>query len=670
MSGPPPNYDPNASMLHGGTNSVIQPVMGGGGMPSPNYNIENSLLAGGTGTIEKVFGGGAKTTGNLQGEVYTVRDTDIAEKYRKDYFANIFGLYDRKKDETINYFDVFKNERMNKIKRYTDAGVAQNITIPTVEVVRKAAGGPIPNLPVVYDVLPSDTETIVMIPPMKGDIEKFVRIIQYLFKTEIFRKETSSDLRLRDKVAIVCMSPFFSIEENPDVEKNLLMFYLHLRLQSQNKNNFFVLNSISSFNPGVKFYEEITGLPGIATADAFPIANYLNPSYILFQKPLGKYKGIVITAEFGKILEKPRKNKNKGFKHPSQLLTSETFATIPSMPQDDVDTPFNDYLSIGCHPYKADLIKARTDVPVCKNLLTVFYDEDITSPYLISDKREEIHVFRYNTIREPPILCMDETGKLSKLAPPPGDFAPKENDPNFVKKSEKELKRVEVDAVVRKLRPDTPEVFDNWIKMIYSKEEADFLNSLQLSPTLLHFVFGDNWKLEVAHFLKKVVVSECFRDIQLLTKAECDSVRQFLDKVLDYFYTNAALKFDETPILKLTLPTYVEEEEEAPILEPDQLSSIPAIGTYAWPPEIIDVDPMHFTKDSFGSIDRQVNGTNYAVDFIAVQIKSGDHLFKRLLLDRVAVNDEANQKGVPVEVILKEKLDEQQSNFPDFIFIY
>lgn len=667
MSGPPPNYDPNASMLHGGTNSVIQPVMGGGGMPSPNYNIETSLLAGGTGTIEKVFGGGAKTTGNLQGEVYAIRDTDIAQKYRDDYFANLIGLYGQKKDSTINLFDDFKNDRLNKIKRYTDAGVAQNVVLPTIEVVQRAAGGPIPNLPVIYDILSSDTETIVMIPPMKGDIEKFVRIIQYLFKTEIFRKETTSDLRLKDKIAIVCMSPFFSIDENPDLQKNLLMFYLQLRLESQNKGKFFVLNSINSFNPGVKFYEEIAGLPGIDTPDVFPVANYLNPSYIVLEKPLGKYKGIVISSEFGKILEKPRKNKNKGFKHPSQLLRTATFATIPSMPQDDIDTPFNDYLIIGAHAYKADLLKARTDVPVCKNLLTVFYDEDITNPYMISDKREEIHVFRYNVIREPPILCMDESGKQSKLAPPPGDFAPKENDPNFVKAN---IKRVEVDAVIRKLRYATAEVFDNWMKGIYSKEEADFLNSLQLSPTLLHFVFGDNWKMEVANFLKKVVLSECFRDVQLLTKADCDSVRQFLDKVLDYFYANAALKFDETPILKLTLPTFVEEEEEAPILEPDQLSAVPAIGTYVWPAEIVDVDPMNFTKESFGAIDLQVDGTNYVVDFIAVQVKSGEHLFKRLLVDRVAANNQSTVSAQPVEVVLQQKLDEQQQNFPDFIFIY
>jgi hypothetical protein len=122
--------------------------------------------------------------------------------------------------------------------------------------------------------------------------------------------------------------------------------------------------------------------------------------------------------------------------------------------------------------------------------------------------------------------------------------------------------------------------------------------------------------------------------------------------------------------LKLTLPTFVEEEEEAPILEPDQLSAVPAIGTYVWPAEIVDVDPMNFTKESFGAIDLQVDGTNYVVDFIAVQVKSGEHLFKRLLVDRVAANDQSTVRGQPVEVVLQQKLDEQQQNFPDFIFIY
>lgn len=678
MSGLPPNYDPNVSMLQGGTTSPIQPVMGGGGTP-PNYNIDTSLLAGGTGEIVKVLGGGAKTEGNLQGEVYSVNDTDVTKTYRTDYIQKLLKDYDAKKVVLDGLLNDFTDNRLDKIKRYDEKGVAQNPTLPTIDMITRAAGGPVPNLSVVYDVISEETESIIMIPPIDGDIDKFIQILQHLFKTQIFRKETTTDLRLRSGITLVCMSPFYSnIIKNR--KTNLLMFYLHLRLWNANRNSFFVLNSINSFNAGIELYNEL-GL----TNTSLPIFNSLNPSYLIHKKQFGTYKGLVFSSETGQLLESPRKNKNTKYQTPFEISKKyATFAIQPSLALDDIDTNFNSYLLIGSQGYKSELIKSRTDVPICKNLLTVFYDEDIRGKtYMVSDKRDEVHVFRFNTIQEPPLLCVSESGETPTFAPPPGNFAGKEMDTRFVKEK---TKRIVVDALTRRIRFFSPQVYNNWMEGIYSKDEADFLNHLQLTPTLLHFIFDANWKMETADFLKKIVLSDCFSDVRLLTRAECDTTRRFLDKVLDYFYTHAAFKQDDGPIQRIVLPKVVYEEQEAPILEPSGPAIVPRrpvtpIATIVWGPDIKDITEKQFEKDSFGQIKKKVDGDKYVVDFIAIQIESGLHLFKRYEFNIKEIDDEVDKRnktglGVPgfrtvsVEEVLDEKMKELQTNQPEFTILY
>jgi hypothetical protein len=675
MSGLPPNYNPDASMLQGGTTSVIQPVMGGGGAPS-NYNIESSLLAGGTGDIVKILGGGAKTEGNLQGEVYEVVDNDITQKYRADYFNILLQDYDAKKVLLQVLLNDFIKERTDTIQRYDVSGAPQNPTLPTIAAIQAAGEGPLPLFSTVYDVIPPDIDSVVMIPPINGNKEKFVQILQYLFKTEIFRKETANDLRLRSGVSIVCMAPFYSTTIS-DSQENVLLFYLHLRLWNSNRSSFYVLNSHTSFKAGIDLYTQYE-----ITTPQFPIVNTLNPSYLLLNKPFGKYKGIVISAEPGQILKSPRKNKNKEFPSPSQSFKQHsTFATQSSNLDEDIDSYFNDFLLIGSQGYKSELLNSRTDISICTNLLTVFYDEDINEKiYMISDKRDEIHVFRFNTIQEPPLLCINESGEAPTFAPPPGLFAGKERDTRFVKAP---TKRIIIDAITRKIRRVNDEVYKNWREGIFSKDEADFLNHLQLTPTVLHFIFDVNWKVETANFLKKIVLSDCFTDVRLLTHAECDSTRQYLDKILDYFYAHAAYKADDSPIHRLVLPKIILEEEEAAILEPSAPQIVPRpqaapLATILWEPAILDIDGKKFDKKSFGQIEKKADGDFYIIDFIAIQKESGLYLFKRYTFDIKLINDEVEKRNkqegqvrkISVVDILREKMEQLQEQYPNFTILY
>ena len=69
MENPPPGYNPNVSLLSGGTGTIL-PVQGGGGGGLPiNYNPNESLLEGGTGTIQAIRGGGTEVSSKNKVEI-------------------------------------------------------------------------------------------------------------------------------------------------------------------------------------------------------------------------------------------------------------------------------------------------------------------------------------------------------------------------------------------------------------------------------------------------------------------------------------------------------------------------------------------------------------------------------------------------------------------------
>lgn len=79
-------------------------------------------------------------------------------------------------------------------------------------------------------------------------------------------------------------------------------------------------------------------------------------------------------------------------------------------------------------------------------------------------------------------------------------------------------------------------VYDDWLQMRYTSDEADFLNELSLRPSILESIWPNgDWKAHVADFLKNIVISECFTDLTLLTDNECQVSRDFMDKAMKYF---------------------------------------------------------------------------------------------------------------------------------------
>ena len=84
MSGtPPPNYNPNDSLLSGGDTAKIIPVQGGGFMPGGNYNADVSLLSGGEDAkILPVQGGGKPPTAAEQ-KAASIKLLEVGERLKR-----------------------------------------------------------------------------------------------------------------------------------------------------------------------------------------------------------------------------------------------------------------------------------------------------------------------------------------------------------------------------------------------------------------------------------------------------------------------------------------------------------------------------------------------------------------------------------------------------------
>jgi hypothetical protein len=75
----------------------------------------------------------------------------------------------------------------------------------------------------------------------------------------------------------------------------------------------------------------------------------------------------------------------------------------------------------------------------------------------------------------------------------------------------------------------------NWLKGIFTSDEADYLNSLNIRPDMLKSIFGNNWLIELASFMDNMITSNCFTDVSITTKAKCDVAANFIEKIFEYF---------------------------------------------------------------------------------------------------------------------------------------
>jgi hypothetical protein len=112
------------------------------------------------------------------------------------------------------------------------------------------------------------------------------------------------------------------------------------------------------------------------------------------------------------------------------------------------------------------------------------------------------------------------------------------------------------------------EVMKDWKEGNFTEDEADFLNTLGLSPKLLYSSFychQKDWNYELAEFLYYLSVFTCYPASSLVLKGECQRVREFLLIVESNLKAEQLRKLAEKPVPvagPITLPELEEQEDE------------------------------------------------------------------------------------------------------------
>lgn len=127
-----------------------------------------------------------------------------------------------------------------------------------------------------------------------------------------------------------------------------------------------------------------------------------------------------------------------------------------------------------------------------------------------------------------------------------------------------------LEFVLRKAKSKKPgstekdDVMEDWKSLVFTKSETDFLNTLGLSPKLLFTSFhclDKDWQDELAEFLYYLTVLTCYPARFVITKGECQRVREFLEIVESNMKAQQLRKLAETPI-PVTGPIVLSELEE------------------------------------------------------------------------------------------------------------
>jgi len=598
---------------------------------APGTNPQN-----GPGSLEKFKK--ELTVSTIQAEVYepsfSQEDTTEIREFIRSFSLKNPGIMER-------YLELMRSFRERATKKwfmYSSRLKPQTPSFPTVAA---------PTLPVhkLVEVLPLTTANIIIIPPIKGDYEKFLRSVEFLYANSVINENDIVD----ENAVIVFMSPLFG----KDVDAQRLL-YSFLSLQEKNIASVFALqgDDADSREVGPQFYERIVNTDTI-------FLNYLNPSYLLLPRKVGGYDGILFTSDVG-VDPKFPKIKNKTYTPVSELLKTKSAFSFNANTQSD--ETFKNYLTFASGNGSTDLPATKADIEICGNLKTVFDMKDM-NPFQISDV-DDIYVLRFENDRRP-LLCAnlmytDEKFESGELDPAFHIATTIEVYVDGQKWTFRDPRQSEYTPVLDKIAkgPDAITsrnlVMQNWERGIYSASEAGFLNHVNLSPRILSETFGsDVWKKMVAKFLNNLVTSNCFEDTDILSRGQCEDTRIFLNEVFNRLFMMDSVKEGELVVPPLKFPPLPRGQGVTPIAWPTELEYIET-GEYEAPEEFESISP---TNDG-------TENTKH-IDVIVIHRKSSQRKYGRL---RIRLpTDGTNLSAGPV---FTEILEDLKEDYPDFLFIY
>ena len=640
-----PGYNPEVSLLQGGT-APIKPMLGGGGgsPPTPDYNATASLLQGGTGVIEAVKGGGFAKGGAKAGVAFapqlveerTYSKTAPAKnvvRASRSYTLEIYGL---KAEKSNLGLETDLSIRQRRLMRYI--GQEKQTRLITSTATLNQADGQFaytgypkygdcrPSLPLnFFDVMArkvhfmnAKAHIVWIVPNIRGNKEVF---------DSIYNRIIENGLLPGKEHVLVFTGVFYPDTPN---ETSLFLFDEILKLKEKNPGQVFVVSTPDSslLKNGCYILENTYAMKSTLAKQQGKnkeVPTFFEPDVLVFphENILVRSVQMPISAEsrvsVGLLLRKKVAEKSfyvkgeagrKAEPAPESLENYTTVLSDPRQPETKAWPPKSQQTircpaDMDCHDFELGFPLEKLGSSIFLNLLeTKLYLFHITSekiPYFTGPKEGEAEEEEEEEEEEP----VEEEEEEIELVPEPVPIVANLNVPKIPKGFYKEdpsavssssTVTFPVGGFTFTVRvPASPANNDpvriDWLNERFTKSEADLLNALQLTPSILQKVYSSGRKWHVSNFLAALALSNCFKESKLLLNSECYNARRFLRAValeVQKQCLNRATKEWGTPSKGFIKTTKNEEPEEkknedelesTSTLEPINNNELPSTST-------------------------------------------------------------------------------------------
>lgn len=330
-------------------------------------------------------------------------------------------------------------------------------------------------------------ETIVVVPPIKGDLYSFITVLQYLLEQKLLTLNKTKFI-LNSKAVMIFMPPFFSTEK----PRELFLQFLHL-YETNLKSIFILHDSNDALNKtiGDELVKEVN-YNGITPVK--PLLNYANPTYIF-------HKGKKLL--FSGVKELPGLGPNGAGENPV----------------------YKEYTVFG--PEGTQLPAPKTSIN-CKGLTSLYYSDTLKEKKYIYDTPGTLLVIRTKA-QQAPLFCFGSSVTL----PIPGGFQGSEEAVGGDNTIE-----IDIAGNLFYIRKSINNIPEQWKQKIYTQSEADFLTYLNLSPEVLTVIFGTKWPEKIAGLFQNLSETNCRTADGRKLSTDCDITRKFIQDVFQYVYTH------------------------------------------------------------------------------------------------------------------------------------
>ena len=516
-------------MLSGGQGD-IRPVMGGGfSLMALGQPEIPSLMGGDVPPAPIVAVGGANPGGfgaavdnraaaeaaahkervklihNPRVEFYKLDKTaDILDKYSANVLSTML------KQSTTDVNEVLAKYTEKQVAHWGEPNTIKGDNCPSGHDI-KALRNLVHFIPTEGADVGSAVETIVILPPVAGNLARFDYLVTFLSSIGVMSNVQDEIGTLAESTRVVFMPPFYgNLKTSEGIAHDLTLNYMFMKFKAINGNKVFVLaeHTPANIEVGCTLKQQY-GLPQGA-----PIANLLEPSHIIYKSAVATHAGILITssAKHNGLPLDPL----AGTKHNIFIEAGEephgigSYLTFTSAAPNTVVTPGPSQVG-QCAPLIADVSASTVSTPF---------------GFASGDKVVVVRLYAPRENRKPLCRVKNSLDGLDRF------FSA---EMNRIARAHKTS--VTRDGKLYRIRKHSGKVQSNWMAGVFTpggtgfSGEADFLNDLGLSPKLLRSAFGEIWGDKLSEFLKAVSISRCFSDEALLTYRECDKARAFVAKV-------------------------------------------------------------------------------------------------------------------------------------------